>query len=88
VATRAFQAEPDAGKHVLAHVFKVVADPYMGKIGIFRVHQGTMKKDMQLFVGDGKRPFKVAHLYQLQGKDTAGGRRAAAGRHRRRRQGR
>lgn len=65
-----FNAMPDAGKHVLAHVFKVVADPYMGKIGIFRVHQGTVKKDMQLFVGDGKRPFKVAHLYQLQGKDT------------------
>ncbi len=68
--TEAFAAVPDAGKHVLAHVFKVVADPYMGKIGIFRVHQGTVKKDMQLFVGDGKRPFKVAHLYQLQGKDT------------------
>ena len=68
--TQAFQAVPDAGKHVLAHVFKVVADPYMGKIGVFRVHQGTVKKDMQLFVGDGKRPIKVAHLYQLQGKDT------------------
>ena len=25
-----------------------------------------MKKDMQLFVGDGKRPIKVGHLYQLQ----------------------
>jgi elongation factor G len=60
---------PDAGKHVLAHVFKVIADPYMGKVGIFRVHQGTMRKDSQLFVGDGKKPFKVAHLYQLQGKD-------------------
>jgi elongation factor G len=65
----AFAAMPDATKHVLAHVFKVIADPYMGKVGIFRVHQGTMKKDGQLFVGDGKRPFKVAHLYQLQGKD-------------------
>ena len=68
-ATEAFHAEPDAGKHVLAHVFKVVADPYLGKIGVFRIHQGTMKKDMQLYVGDGKRPFKVGHLYQLQGKD-------------------
>jgi elongation factor G len=68
--TEPFHAEPDSGKHVLAHVFKVVADPYMGKIGIFRVHQGTLRKDAQLFVGDGKRPFKVAHLYQLQGKDT------------------
>ncbi len=68
--TEPFQAVPDASKHVLAHVFKVVADPYMGKIGVFRVHQGTVRKDMQLFVGDGKRPIKVGHLYQLQGKDT------------------
>ena len=65
----AFTALPDPSLHVLAYVFKVVADPYMGKVGIFRMHQGTMKKDSQLFVGDGKRPFKVAHLYQLQGKD-------------------
>ncbi|MBL8478040.1 MAG: elongation factor G [Sterolibacteriaceae bacterium] len=68
-ATEAFAAAPDASRHVLAHVFKIIVDPYMGKVGVFRVHQGTMKKDAQLFVGDGKRPFKVAHLYQLQGKD-------------------
>ena len=67
--TEAFHAEPDPEQHVLAHVFKVVSDPYMGKVGIFRVHQGTMRKDAQLFVGDGKRPFKAAHLYCLQGKD-------------------
>jgi elongation factor G len=64
-----FQREPDAAKHVLAHVFKVIVDPYMGKVGVFRVHQGTIKKDSQLFVGDGKKPFKAGHLYQLQGKD-------------------
>jgi elongation factor G len=68
-ATESFQADPDPGKHVLAHVFKLVSDPYMGKVGIFRVHQGTLRKDAQLFVGDGKRPFKVSHLYRLQGKD-------------------
>lgn len=64
-----FQREPDAAKHVLAHVFKVIVDPYMGKVGVFRVHQGTIRKDSQLFVGDGKKPFKAGHLYQLQGKD-------------------
>ena len=68
--TEPFRAEPAADKHVLAHVFKIIADPYMGKISVFRVHQGTLKKDMQLFVGDSKRAFKVAHLYQLQGKNT------------------
>lgn len=65
----AFAAEPDAGKHVLAHVFKVIVDPYMGKVGVFRLHQGTLKKEAQLYVGDGKRPFKAAHLYCLQGKE-------------------
>jgi len=69
-ATSSFSAEPDPEMHVLAHVFKVVVDPYLGKIGVFRVHQGTVRKDMQLFVGDGKRPFKVGHLYRLQGKET------------------
>ncbi len=64
-----FHAEPDADKHVLAHVFKVIIDPYVGKMGVFRVHQGTLRRDAQLFVGNGKRPFKAGHLYLLQGKD-------------------
>ncbi len=38
-------------------------------VGAFRVHQGTIRKESQLFVGDAKRPFKVGHLYRLQGKD-------------------
>ncbi len=65
----AFHAEPDSSKHVLAHVFKVMIDPYVGKVGVFRVYQGTVTKDSQLFVGDGRRPFKVGHLFLLQGKD-------------------
>src|SRR5665811_1626010 len=63
-----FHAEPDPAQHVLAHVFKVIIDPYVGKLGIFRVHQGTVKRDSQLFIGDSTRPFKVAHLYLLHGK--------------------
>ena len=65
----AFHAEPDPQKHVLAHVFKVVSDPFIGKVGVFRVHQGTIRRDSQLFVGDSKRPFKVGHMYRLQGKE-------------------
>ncbi len=64
-----FRAEPDPAKHVIAHVFKVVNDPYVGKIGVFRVHQGRIGKDTQLYVGDSKKPFKVAHPMLLQGKD-------------------
>ncbi len=62
-------AQPDPAAHVLAHVFKITIDPYVGKLGIIRVHQGTITKDSQLYVGDGRKPFKVGHLFMLQGKD-------------------
>jgi len=67
---REFRSEPDPARHVLAHVFKVVNDPYVGRIGTFRVHQGTITRDTQLYVGEGKKPFKVAHPLLLMGKDT------------------
>jgi elongation factor G len=62
-------ADPDPAKHVLAHVFKITADPFVGKLGIFRVHQGTVAQGSQLYVGHGRKPFKVAHLFMLQGKE-------------------
>jgi len=63
------KGEVDPTKHVLAHVFKVTQDPYVGKVGVLRVHQGTITKESQLYVGDARRPFKVGHLFQLQGKE-------------------
>jgi elongation factor G len=68
-AAEPIQAVPDTSKHVLAHVFKVMIDPFVGKVGIFRVHQGTITRDTQLFIGDGRKPFKVSHPYLLQGKE-------------------
>jgi len=66
---RPMEARPDPSLHVLAHVFKVTIDPFVGKLGIFRVHQGCVTRDSQLLVGDGRKPFKVSHLFMLQGKD-------------------
>lgn len=63
------EAKPDPQAHVLAHVFKVTNDPYAGKLGIFRIYQGTITPDTQLYVGDGRKPIKVSHLYRIQGKD-------------------
>ncbi|MFO1407704.1 MAG: elongation factor G [Steroidobacteraceae bacterium] len=63
------EVSPDPAKHVIAHVFKVTIDPFVGKLGIFRVHQGTVRSGAQLFVGDARKPIRIAHLYQLQGKD-------------------
>ncbi|MEO7326272.1 MAG: elongation factor G [Dokdonella sp.] len=62
-------AVPDPAEHVIADVFKIVNDPFVGKLSVFRVYQGTVRKDTQLFVDDGKKPFKVGHLFRLKGKE-------------------
>ncbi|MEP7244708.1 MAG: elongation factor G, partial [Gammaproteobacteria bacterium] len=64
------RVSPDASDHVIAHVFKVTVDPYVGKLGIFRVHQGTVRQGSSLFVGNARKPFRIAHLYRIVGKDT------------------
>lgn len=72
-------AEVDAGKHVLAHVFKVTVDPYVGRMGVMRVHQGTITPGSQLYIGHGRKPFKVGHLFMLQGKEHVEVQRALPG---------
>ncbi len=62
-------AKPDPAQHVLAHVFKVSVDPFVGRLGVMRVHQGTVVQGGLLYIGHGRKPFKVAHLFMLQGKD-------------------
>ncbi len=64
---------------VLAHVFKISNDPYAGKLSIFRVYQGTIRPDTQLYVGDGRKAIKAAHLYRVQGKEHIEIPRAVAG---------
>jgi elongation factor G len=61
----AVTADPDG--HIVAHVFKIMADPYVGKLGIFRIHQGTVTRETQLFIGDGRKTIKAGHLLKLQG---------------------
>jgi elongation factor G len=62
---------PDPSKHVIAHAFKISIDPYVGKLGVLRVHQGTIRSGQQLFVDDARKPIKIAHLFRLMGKDMS-----------------
>jgi elongation factor G len=66
--TEELRTEPDATKHALAHVFKIEIDPYIGRLAVFRVHQGRLTSGGQLFIGDGRKPIKPGHLYRLRGK--------------------
>ena len=67
-------ASGKADDHVLAHVFNVRIDPFVGKLASFRVHQGTVTPQTQLFIddpkeGELKKPVRVGHLFKLQGKN-------------------
>ncbi len=57
----------NANDHVVAHVFKMTNDPFVGKLSVFRIYQGTVRADSQLLIGDARKPFKVGHLFKLQG---------------------
>ena len=78
-AGEAFQVSTNAKDSVIAHVFKVLIDPFIGKLGIFRIHQGTLTKDSQLLIDDGRKPFKVGHLFKMYGKEHPEVERGVAG---------
>ena len=67
-ASQELTSVPDPTKHALAHVFKVETDPYIGRLAVFRVHQGRLTPNMQLYVGEGRKPIKPGHLFMLRGK--------------------
>jgi elongation factor G len=54
---------------VIADVFKIINDPFVGKLGIFRVYQGTVRKRHAVVRRRRQEAFKVAHLFKLKGKD-------------------
>src|SRR5690625_3615311 len=60
---------PDADKHVITHVFKIINDPFVGKLGVFRMYQGTLRRNAQIFIDDGRKSFKVGHLLAIHGKE-------------------
>ena len=63
------EVEPDPKAGVVAHVFRVTIDPFVGRLSAFRIHSGTVTRDSQLHIDDGRKPFKVGHLFRLQGKE-------------------
>lgn len=64
-----FNPPPDPNAKTIAHVFKVTADPFVGKLAYFRVHSGTIRHKADLFLNDQKKPLRIGHLFKLQGKD-------------------
>ncbi|EMI57206.1 elongation factor G [Rhodopirellula sallentina] len=61
--------EFDPDKPTIAHIFRVATDPHIGKLGIFRVHQGCVRSRSELYIDDLRKPLRIGHVMRLQGKD-------------------
>src|ERR671920_130224 len=64
-----FQYWNDPTKPLLAHVFKVTTDPFVGKLAVFRIHQGKVTGQSQVYIGHNKKSIKLGHVFHLQGKE-------------------
>ncbi|MBT5472506.1 MAG: elongation factor G, partial [Nitrospina sp.] len=57
-----------SGEATSALVFKTIADPYAGKLTLFRTFSGTIKGDSSIFNTSQGVSERVGQLYMLQGK--------------------
>ncbi len=62
--------EPDESKDMVAFVFKTLADPYAGRVNLFRVYQGVLKHDSQAHNCRAHTKERIGQLLVPQGKDT------------------
>ena len=58
----------DAAGPVCAFVFKTISDPFVGRLSLFRVYSGTLKKDTPLFNSNKEAAEKPGQLFVMRGK--------------------
>src|SRR4051812_31879146 len=68
VAGHTLEASDDA--ELFAYVFKTRADPYAGRINLFRVYSGTMKADSHLLNTRTHGKERIGQLIEFRGKET------------------
>jgi elongation factor G len=56
-----------------------MADPYIGKLSIFRIFSGTIKTNASYWLSGTKNTYKFTNLFRLQGKDQTDVSEAACG---------
>jgi elongation factor G len=65
----AIEIEPSEDGPLLAYVFKTLADPYTGRVSLFRVNRGTLRSDSTAQNVSRGQKERVGQLAQLLGKD-------------------
>ena len=65
----AIEIEPDEQGPLVAYVFKTLADPYTGRVNLFRVYRGTLASDSQAFNVSRGQKERIGQLGQPLGKE-------------------
>lgn len=52
-----------------AFVFKTIVDPFVGKITLFKVMSGVMKKDTEVYNEANRETERIGNIFLLRGKD-------------------
>jgi elongation factor G len=64
------ELEPDEEKDTVAFVFKTLADPYAGRVNLFRVYQGVLAHDSQVHNCRAHVKERIGQLLMPQGKES------------------
>jgi elongation factor G len=62
--------DPVEDKELFAYVFKTRADPFAGRINLFRVYQGTIKQDTQVLNTRAHAKERIGQLLTFEGGQT------------------
>jgi elongation factor G len=65
----ALEVAPDEDGPLVAYVFKTTADPYAGRINIFRVYSGTLRSDSHAVNVTRQQKERIGQIGQPLGKD-------------------
>ena len=61
--------EADSGAPLAALVFKTTADPFVGKLSLFRVYQGSIRSNSEVWDANQGQSERVGQLYLPKGKN-------------------
>ena len=68
ISTVSGAIEPADSAPLAALVFKTTADPYVGKLTYFRVYNGVISSNSQVFNANQGAPERIGQLYLMRGK--------------------
>ena len=73
------ERRPDEAEPFSALVFKTMADPYVGKITMFRVYSGVVKSDSQVYNASKDRTERFGQVFLIKGKQQIAAAEVGAG---------